>query len=105
MPLSAYLGPRGACVAHALVCVTMDCSFAVHAVSADRVKEAAGRVDILVLCAAIAGKPYKLSPQVGGKDDCSTAPVVSPLLDRETVCHSEVSDIVVPYVHLVLHAQ
>lgn len=30
----------------------------------DRVKEAAGRVDILVLCAAIAGKPYKLSPQV-----------------------------------------
>lgn len=29
-----------------------------------RVKEAAGRVDILVLCAAIAGKPYKLSPQV-----------------------------------------
>lgn len=30
---------------------------------ADRVKEAAGRVDILVLCAAIAGKPYKLSPQ------------------------------------------
>jgi NAD(P)-dependent dehydrogenase (short-subunit alcohol dehydrogenase family) len=32
--------------------------------AADRVKEAAGRVDILVLCAAIAGKPYKLSPQV-----------------------------------------
>lgn len=29
-----------------------------------RVKEAAGRVDMLVLCAAIAGKPYKLSPQV-----------------------------------------
>lgn len=33
-------------------------------VTAGRVKEAAGRVDILVLCAAIAGKPYKLSPQV-----------------------------------------
>jgi hypothetical protein len=28
------------------------------------VLEAAGQVDILVLCAAIAGKPYKLSPQV-----------------------------------------
>ncbi|KAF8061130.1 ENV9 [Scenedesmus sp. PABB004] len=30
---------------------------------AGRVLEAAGRVDMLVLCAAIAGKPYKLSPQ------------------------------------------
>eukprot|EP00775_Hariotina_reticulata_P007691 gene7691-7891_t len=30
---------------------------------AGRVLEAAGKVDILVLCAAIAGKPYKLSPQ------------------------------------------
>lgn len=35
-----------------------------------RVKEAAGRVDMLVLCAAIAGKPYKLSPQVWRNDVC-----------------------------------
>jgi hypothetical protein len=30
---------------------------------AGRVLDAAGAVDILILCAAIAGKPYKLSPQ------------------------------------------
>jgi NAD(P)-dependent dehydrogenase (short-subunit alcohol dehydrogenase family) len=30
---------------------------------ADRVLDAAGAVDMLIMCAAIAGKPYKLSPQ------------------------------------------
>lgn len=47
---------------------------------ADRVKEAAGRVDILVLCAAIAGKPYKLSPQV--RLALKTKPFVSSVLNH-----------------------
>jgi hypothetical protein len=33
--------------------------------TAGRVLDAAGKVDLMVLCAAIAGKPYTLSPQVG----------------------------------------
>jgi hypothetical protein len=34
---------------------------------ADRVMDAAGKVDMMVLCAAVAGKPYTLSPQVGSR--------------------------------------
>jgi hypothetical protein len=48
---------------------------------AGRVMDAAGKVDMMVLCAAIAGKPYTLSPQVGWLKTCNHT-----LCGRNKVC-------------------
>jgi hypothetical protein len=56
---------KGACVKGASYEYSMILLDFVCCCAAGRVMDAAGKVDMMVLCAAIAGKPYTLSPQVG----------------------------------------